>query len=381
MADWTKPFMASYSWWRVDRASYTYRTPDYEGDFYATGTETEQVTNITEATLQLNDSTETFETGLARCVGPLDVGNDLVRCHLTATWEDGTTEDVVLGTYDVSVPSRDVHGSYEECSAILDGRLMELQQDAFEEPKVIQKGSNPFAYAGMWVRERGITFSEDRPLSHYLDWPAPSQLVYGIGAEDGGTVLSAYNGVMVGVQGVRAAKTDPYGRIIIQDPIDYDGTPVWTFAEGVNATFLEDAVDERDTSKVCNVAICVYESDSATYVGTAEDTDDSSPWSIANYGRRKAAVYTYNEAPAGSTDAERQATADAKAAKLLDENRSIVRRVTISHVYCPARVGDIVEVSYPSAGIHGKFAIRTQTIDVGSAGCMTVSELRRFERA
>ena len=381
MADWTKPFEASYTWWRVDRASYTYETPDDLGDFYATGTEVEQIPNIVKATLQLNDSTETFETGLARCVGPLDVGNDLVRCHLTATWEDGTTEDVVLGTYDVSIPSRDVHGSYEECSAVLDGRLMELQQDAFEEPEVIQKGSNPFADAARWVRERGITFSEDRPLSHYLDWPAPSQLVYGIGAEDGGTVLSAYNGVMAGVQGVRAAKTDEFGRIIIQDPIDYDGTPVWTFAEGINATFLEDAVDERDTSKVCNVVICVYESDSATYVGTAEDTDPSSPWSIANYGRRKAAVYTYNEAPAGSTDVERQATADAKAAKLLDENRSIVRRITISHVYCPARVGDIVEVSYPSAGIYGKFAIRTQTIDVGSAGCMTVSELRRFERA
>ncbi len=66
MADWTKPFMASYSWWRVDRASYTYRTPDYVGDFYATGTETEQIPNIVKATLQLNDSTETFETGLAR---------------------------------------------------------------------------------------------------------------------------------------------------------------------------------------------------------------------------------------------------------------------------------------------------------------------------
>lgn len=373
MADWTKPFMASYSWWRVDRASYTYWRSAYDrGDFYATGTETGQVTNIVKATLQLNDSTETFETGVARCVGPLDVGNDLVRCHLTATWEDGTTEDVVLGTYDVSVPSRDVHGSYEECSAVLDGRLMELQQDAFEQPLVCEAGADAFTYAATLIaRKRGLTINLDR-----YDWGEllATPRTYGLGAGGDGSVLSAYNDLMVNALGARTGKTDPYGRIMVRKPIDYDGTPVWTFAEGENATFLSDAVDERDTTDVCNVVICVYESDGSTVIGAAEDTDDSSPWSIANYGRRKCAVYTYQ-------DSATQAKADAKAAELLERNRSIVRRVTISHVYCPARVGDIVEVSYPSAGIFGKFAIRTQTIEVGSAGCMTTSELRRFERA
>ena len=127
MADWTKPFTAMYSWWRVDRKSYTYWRDAFDrGDTYATGTEVEQIPNITSATLQLNDSTETFETGTASCVGPLDVGNDLIRCRMTAIWDDGTTEDVVLGTYNVSIPSRDVLGSYEECSAVLDGRLIEL---------------------------------------------------------------------------------------------------------------------------------------------------------------------------------------------------------------------------------------------------------------
>lgn len=375
MADWTKPFEASYTWWRVDRASYTYRTPDYVGDFYATGIEVEQIPNITSATLQLNDSTETFETGLAHCVGPLDVGNDLVRCHLVARFEDGTVEDVPLGTYDVSVPSRDVHGSYEECSAILDGRLIELQQDAFEEPHLVKKNANAWAYAAQWVRERGLTFSDDDPTV-VIGHAATTTYTFGLGADgyDGGSVLSAYNSLMADVENLRAASTDPYGRVMLRNPIDYDGTPVWTFSEGVNATFLSDATDERDTSKVCNVVICVYEADDATTIGTAEDTDPLSPWSIANYGRRKCAVYTYQ-------DSATQAQADAKAAELLERNRSIVRRVTISHVHCPARVGDIVEVSYPSAGIYGKFAIRTQTVEVGSAGCMTVSELRRFERA
>ena len=366
MADWTKPFEASFSWWRVPRSSFDPNTVGSDG------VETERIPNITRATLQLNDSTETFETGTAKCVGMLDVGTDLIRCHMTATWEDGTSEDAVLGTYNVSIPSRDVLGSYAECEAVLDGRLIELQQDAFETPLIVPKNVNGAAYAAGIAQTRGLTFADHLDVGEFTT----SQRAYGLGVEgDGnGSVLSAYNDLMVGTQGTRAAKTDPWGRLLVLAPIDYGSVPVWTFAEGASATFLSNATDERDTSKVCNVVVCVYEDGESTVVGTAEDTDSESPWSIANYGRRKVAVYTYQSSAT-------QAQADAKAAKLLEENRSIVRRVTIKHTYCPARVGDIVEVSYPSAGIYGRFAVRTQTIEVGSAGCMTTSELRRFERA
>lgn len=374
MADWTKPFTAGYSWWRVDRKSFRQHTNPAR-DFDNTGIETEQVLNITKGTLQLNDNTATFETGNVSCVGMPDVGTDLIRCYLDATWDDGTTEHVPLGTYNVSVPSRDVRGSFEECNATLDGRLIELQQDVFEEPIYVQGGYDIGWMTGMALN-RNITFDKPQSYTAELVDTRTGLYVYGIGAsaDDDGTVLSAFNDIAMNALNLRAANTDPYGRIQLRRPIDYDGEPVWSFVEGENATFLKNATDERDTTGVCNVVVCVYESDSATVVGVAEDTDPDSPWSIANYGRRKCAVYTYSEEAT-------QQKADEKAARLLEENRSIVRRVTISHVYCPARVGDIVEVSYPSAGIYGKFAIRTQDIEIGSAGCMTTSELRRFERA
>lgn len=381
MADWTKPFTAAYTWWRVDRKSYppTQSYPDEYTAFYATGTEIEQITNITQGTLQLNDSTETFETGIVSCVGPLDIGTDLLRCKMTATWDDGTSEEVVLGTYNVSIPSRDVHGSYEECSAILDGRLMELQQDYLENPITLPKGNNGWYYAGHLLRDRCITFGIGGWDGAYA---LKSTRTYGIGTDDtAASILSIYNDIMVNTQYARAAKTDGYGRVLLLEPIDYDDPPVWTFEEGINATFLSDVTDERDTTGACNVVVCVYETDDATIIGTAEDTDPTSPWSIANYGRRKVAVYSYSDNPPGANATQMQNNADAKAATMLDENRSIIRRLTVRHVWCGARVGDIVQVSYPSAGIYGSFAIRTQTIEVGSAGCMTTSELRRFERA
>lgn len=374
MADWTKPFTAGYSWWRVDRKSFrTHTNPSL--DFDSTGVEIEQITNITKGTLQLNDNTATFETGDVTCVGLLDVGSDLIRCYLDATWDDGATAHVPLGTYNVSIPARDVKGSFEECSATLDGRLIELQEDVFEDPIYVQGGYGIGWMTGMALN-RGITFDQPQSFTAELSDSRTGLYVYGIGAsaDDNGTVLYAFNDIATNAIGLRAANTDPYGRIQLRRPIDYDGLPVWSFVEGENATFLKDAVDERDTTGVCNVVVCVYESDAATVIGVAEDTDPESPWSIGSYGRRKCAVYTYNEETT-------QAKADAKAARLLEENRSVVRRITLQHVYCPARVGDIVEVSYPSAGIYGKFAIRTQDIEIGSAGCMITSELRRFERA
>lgn len=371
MADWTKPFEAAYTWWRVPRSSY--RASD--AGFYDIGTEVEQVTNVTGGMIEANDETETFETATVECVGPLGIGTDLLRCHLIATWEDGATEDVVLGTFLSCVPSRDVRGSYERCEARLDGRLMELAEDAFENVYVVPKGSNGWTYYTATARGAGLTFANDAPNDAPAQ-PMGTTLAFGLtagGDSEGGSKLDFLN-ALTDIWGYRAAKTDQYGRIRMQLPIDYGGAPVWTFAEGGSATFLSDATDERDATEVCNVVRAVYESPEATVIGIAVDDDPLHTYSTVSLGRRKVATYSYQ-------DTVSQAQATATAGRLLETQRSVVRRVTIQHVWCGARVGDVVALDYPSAGIRGKFAIAKQTIEVGSAGCMTTSELRRFERA
>lgn len=364
MADWTRPFAASYTWWRVPRSSYY--------DFYSIGLESEQIDNIKGGTITVNNDSQTFESADVDLVGPLDVGIDFVRCKMTATFEDGATETVVLGTYSVAIPSRDVHGSYETCSAKLDGRLKEMSEDSFEYIYTVKKGENGWKKASGIARDCGLTFANGELPGDLL---MPSKLRFSMDDSDsnGGSKLTCYNAIMNEL-GWRAAKTDPYGRIRVQAPIDYDAEPVWSFSEGVNATFLSDATDEFDASDVCNVVIAIYETSESTTIGTAVDDDPNSAYSTVNLGRRKVAKYKY--------DAEAtQAKADKRAAWLLNNQRQVIHRVTIKHVWCGARVGDIVELRYPSAGISGKFAIRTQTIKVGSGGCLCTSELRRFERA
>lgn len=361
MADWTKPFEARYVWKRVPRLSY--KGGGSSGYSHGIGSETETVKLLTEGTIETNSDTATFESGTAYCMNMPDIGTDLLRCHMVATWEDGTTEDVVLGTFLPNVPAK---GIGTRTTIKLDGRLMELRDDAFYTPRTIARGVDCGSYAQLLCWERGITTT--------LPFPATGRTLgttWALGFdEDSDTVLATVN-ELLRQAGMRSASTDEYGRVRLRLPVDYSSNPVWTFREGAGAVMLNEATDEKDATGVCNVVKVTYETNDATTVGVAEDM--TSKWSIANLGRRKVAQYKYN-------DTATQAQANSKAQELLDSQLSVVRRVTITHVWCGARTGDVVALEWPSQGISGNFAIRKQEISVGSAGCLCTSELRRFER-
>ena len=356
MADWTRPFTATYRFMRVSRS---------------TGYETAQLDGITGGTLQVNQDTATFESATLGTAAYFDLGADLVRGYLDATWEDGTEESVCLGTWLATIPGRNVDGATETCTAYCDGRLQELQDDSFSAPIVVDAGENIVATAQAIAEGAGLTVVAT-PSADTLG----TAWAFGLSSEsdgDGGSKLDAVNALLK-LAGYGSASTDELGRVVMKPYTDPSSrTPVWTFEEGINATFLAEAEEERDSREVANVVLAIYESDDSTTIGEAVDDDPQSPYSTVRLGRRKFAKYSYNSMAT-------QTAADAKAAELLRTNQSTIRRVKLRHVHCPARVGDVVAVSWPSAGISGSYVVRTQTIDIGSAGCLTASELRAFER-
>lgn len=356
MADWLKPFEASYRFMRVDRL---------------TGFEKGQVDGIIGGTLSINQDTATFESATVETARFIDLGADLIRCYLDAEWEDGTEESVVLGTWLVSIPSRSIDGISETCTAYLDGRLQELQDDSFEAPIAVAKNTNIVSYTKNIITGIGLTASAT-PSSAKLG----SRWTFGLESEqdeDGGSKLDAVNALMR-MAGYASASTDEMGTVVLKPYNDPSGkAPVWTFEEGVNATFLASATEEHDTRGVANVVLAIYETDEATTIGMAVDDDPSSPYSTASIGRRKVAKYAYDSTAT-------QAEADAKAKELLETAQTVIKRLTVQHVHCPARVGDVVAVEWPSAGISGTYVVRTQDVEIGSAGCLTTSELRAFER-
>lgn len=357
MADWTRPFDASYRFMRVSRID---------------GYESEQLGGIKSGTLQINQDTATYESLQLGTARHFDLGADLIRGYLDARWDDGTQESVCLGTWLASIPSRDVDGILENCTVYCDGRLQELQDDSFSAPIVVDAGENIVGTAKAIAEQAGLTVVAT-PSDKVLGTPWTFGMGSG-GEEDGGSKLQAVNSLLQ-LAGYGSATTDEYGRIIMAPyvaPSDRTGS-VWTFEEGLGATFLSKATEEKDARDVANVVLAIFETDDSTIIGEAVDDDPMSPYSTVSIGRRKVAKYSYNQTAT-------QAEADAKAEELLATNQTVIHRVTLQHIHCPAKVGDIVEVKWPSAGISGTFAIRTQSVDIGSAGCLTKSELRTFVR-
>ena len=356
MADWHEPFTASYRFMRVDRL---------------TGYETEQLDGIIDGSIRINQDTATFESAELDIAEPLDLGPDLIRCYLEAEWEDGTAEDVCLGTWLATVPGREIDSGAVTATAYCDGRLAELQDDSFDAPIVVPAGSNPVAYAEGIALAGGLEVVST-PSAAILGTP----WLFGLddqGEGDGGSKLDAVT-ALLSIAGYARASTTPMGAVVMAPYVDPAGrSPVWTFREGPEATFLDQADEERDSRDVANVVLAIFETDDGTVIGEAVDDDPASPYSTVSIGRRKCAKYFYN-------DTATQAQADAKAAELLRTNQSTIWRITLKHVHCPARVGDVVRVEWPSKGISGSFVVRTQDVEIGSPGCLTTSELRAFER-
>lgn len=357
---WLDPFRTSIRVVRVSRA---------------TGEECGVVANVRPGgSITRNLDTDTYESAQLEYEGSWDVGADLVRVYLDATfYRTGETASEPLGTFLSDAPSRDVDGALASGTATLDGRLAELADDAFEDAHTVAAGADPVAAAAAIARGCGLEVVAD-PTAYRL----AEARTYGLGDDE--SKLSVVNDLL-SLAGFSAARTDPMGRVLMRRYVEpADKAPAWAFEEGPLARFESEATDELDGSEVANVVLAIFETTDETVVGTAVDDDPASRWGVPALGRRKVARYRYDELPEGPTAQAREAAADAKAAEVLRTQQSAVHRVTLSGIYAPASCGDVVSVEYPSAGISGRFAVRTEDIDLSAAGCLTKYEVREFTR-
>lgn len=367
--DWSRPFESSYLLVRVDRR---------------TGAETEVLDNaLPGGSVERNQDTTTFESASVDYAGSLDIGADLVRCYLVPTQGGAACDRVPVGTWLPSTPSRTSDGRYSHGTAKMYGRLRELADDAFDSPVSLPAGTELLAWARETCEASGLAVVADASDAVLTQtWTLGTARTGD--ADDCSTKLAAVNRAL-DLAGFDSARTDSMGRVVMRRSRDVDArAAVWAFEEGATARFLSEATEEFDKGGVANVVHADYSGRDAggeelTVRGIAIDSDPASPYSTTSMGRRIVASYSYDDLPEGSTAAEMQAAANAKAAELLATQRSVIRRVGFTHTYAPVTVGDVVTFDYPSAAISGAYAIRKQTISLG-AGCQVTEEARRFER-
>jgi hypothetical protein len=352
MADWSKSFAASYEVATVDRL---------------TGEETGLVAGVLPGgRLSRNDDTETKESGSLSCIDAPSFGASLVRVYLVADFGGGDVERVALGTF-VPTVSTVPHGDVSQSTSIeLDGRLIELSADAFDAPLTVAAGADTVATVVGILQDAGFDVVQRDSSAHTIS----QDRSYGVSGNE--TKLSVVNDLL-DLAGFCAVRCDALGRAILERyRVPSERSPSWSFIEGADARFLRSTPETLDASDVANVVRCVYESEESTVVGVATDDDPASPYSTVSKGRRITKTYSY-------TDGVSQAEADSKAAELLRTQQSVIRKVSISHVYAPVTIGDAVDLDYPSAGVSGRFAIRTQEITLGE-GCLISAELKAYVR-
>lgn len=360
--NWSDSFEASYRYVRVSRAS---------------GKEVGEVPNVLNGgTITRNQDTENFESGSVDFVGDLDLGVDLLRVYLDATFTDGTTVSECLGTFLPSVPKRTGEGRYWKGTATLYGRLKELSDDDFDKVTSVPAGTGAVAFARKICEEAGLSVVADAS-----DYRLTAAWTFGLGGKDDSadSKLEAVNDLLE-VAGFSAAQTDPMGRVVMRKYVDVAQRPVaWEFVEGANARFLREVTEELDKGGVANVVHVDYSTQDMSIRGTAIDSDPKSPWSTVSVGRRIVKRYSYSDMPDGTTSAQAQKLADQRARELLIGQQSVAHKITFEHVYCPISPGDGIAFRYPSANMAMRPAVRTQKLTLGT-GCMIQCEARLFER-
>lgn len=366
------------SYWNERITSTSYRFMRVSRD---TGYEVERIPMKSGGTITRNDDTRIKESAEAVITTDYDFGPDLVRVYLEAAWADGTTTDVVLGTFLPVVPSRSITAGSSQYSVKMYGRLQELLDDSYSAPVTVASGSNAVSVARGVCEQSGLTV-----ISDDSDYVTTNVRAYGIGAnqnnsEVGDTKLDMVNDLL-DLAGFRAAYTDPMGRVRFTKYRDLSQIgSSWEFHEGTNAKF-EAAMDEEfDYTNAANHVVVRYGSvdTGGVVVGEAYDTDPNSDFSTVSRGRVITRSYTYNELPPGNSNSERQTYANARAQSLLSTAQSVIRRVTFTHAYAPVTVNDAILIDYPSGDVNGKFQIRTQTLRL-VGGCPTECEARIFRR-
>lgn len=344
-----------------------------------TGLETEVLTMVKGGSITRNNDVRIMETAEANVVGGLDIGPDLVRIYLEAEWPDGQTASVPLGTFLPVTPSRRVMSGYSTATVKMYGRLQELLDDKFATPVTLASGTNAVDAARSVCEQQGLTVIADDS-----DYAITNVRTYGVGAktndsEVGDTKLDMVNDLL-DLAGFRAAKTDAMGNVILERYVaPSDMSPSWEFTEGPTAKFEREMTEERDITDAANHVVVRYESEDSVYVGEAYDTDPNSDLSTVSRGRVITRSYEYTSEPVGSTDSERQAHADKRAATLLRTAQSTIRRVSMTHAYAPVTVNDVARLGYASGDVMGDFEVRVQKIRL-VGGCPVGAELRQFVR-
>lgn len=390
--DWTRSMKQTYEVYTVDPNTWLNQ---------------KLLDTVTGASIARDLSSDTVVSGSIDYVGELN--EEYVRIYLVAE-QDGEVERIPLITMLCQTPSSDYNGKYMKTTISGYSPLLELEGEYPEIGFTIKRNYPEWAYdidkiPPSMSKKNGLNSNLGTLIPSYCraHCRAPIHDMEPIPNEDPSvpdslaniSLNTLYQDYVVNQDQTWSdliftllktigykCMVNPMGEVSFYKQPEYKKMqPTWTFDDGNSSILSSDISIERDLYNVPNVIELILTNVKGRVLKVvAENTNESSPISINNRGRRVVQRVinpnTYGKISYRLSEEDLKNLAE----DLLVQASSLVYTVSYSHGYCPVYVGDCVRINYESAGIHDERAyVISQSISCNT-GCM-VEETATFVKS
>lgn len=333
MADWLASMQQSFEYYTVDPGTWR---------------EVKRLDNITKCSITRDSSAETL--GSATIDIAETVGEAYIRIYLV-TIQNGVTERFPLGTYLVQTPS-----------SKFDGRVRTVSMDAYTPLIELKENQPPLGY--FTPEDSNIMEEASRLTAEYVRAPVVEGLsdikMYKDFVSNTDDTWLTYISEMI-ANAKFSFDLDEMGRILFAPKQDTAALqPVWTYTDDNSSIVYSDVNLEHDLYGIPNVVEVVYSDANNTYYATRENTEDGSPVSIQNRGRRITTRYSNPDLGGVPT----QAMIEEYAEQALRELSTFEYTIKYKHGYNGVRVRDCVRLDFKRAQITNiKAKVISQSIE------------------
>lgn len=321
-----------------------------------------EITEIQSCSYTENRLSDLVVSGKATALGPLDLGDDMVRAYSTSTFR-GESVETCHFTMLASSSGTSFAATSGTDQLTLYSTLKVLADEVTDETLTVAAGTNPVAYARQLCEARELPVS-CAPWSGAL----PGDVVI----EPKTTILGVVNRLL-GTAGYASATVDARGRVVMAPYEDASGkAPTVLFGQGGAGVLCSpDVKRTTNLSTVRNVVTLVgTDAEGNPLRSQARNDSPSSRWSTAS---RHRVVSRYEEV----TDVTTQSSLDAKAQAMLREETMAVETVELQHFWWPFSVGDAAAVELPDYGISDSYSTTSRAVTLGP-GMRCTTSARRF---
>lgn len=319
--DWSGSMQQTFEYYKVDPISWR---------------DISEIDTFTESTIKWDADSDTL--GSASFATTEDIGEQYIRAYLIAI-QNGIKNKICLGTFLGQTPSDS-----------FDGRNHKLTIDGYTPLHELSESSPPLGYTVMnstTIMDTAAKLIRDNCRVPYIPVTENTKKLYSdFVANTDDTWLSFIKDLIANAD--YSFGLDETGQIIFKPYQNLPSlSPVWEFTDDNSSILYPSITVERDLYNVPNVVEVCYSKSKGYLYGLAVNDDPGSITSTVSRGRKIVKRITNPSIVGNPTQEQIQKYAENQ----LRDLSTLEYKVSFTHGYCPARIGDCIKLNYEAAGL------------------------------